>query len=126
MVIARRIFRTQVQAMSIDKIVSATASPTVAATSVAQPRQRSNGDAPPGPAKPAVPSLEAVAQRLETYMKSVSRSLEFRVDAGSGRTVISVRDSDTGELIRQIPSEEVLRLAQMAEDQTVVLVNEKV
>jgi flagellar protein FlaG len=107
--------------MSIDKITSATVAPivgpSVGPTSVGHARK---------PAVTVTPSIEAIAERLEAYMKSVSRSLEFRVDAGSGRTVISVRDSDTGELIRQIPGEEVLRLAQMADDQTVVLLNEKV
>jgi flagellar protein FlaG len=104
--------------MSIDKI----AGPASAGQTVHRPAV----SAPKAAAVTATPSIEAVAQRLETYLKSVSRSLEFRVDAGSGRTVISVRDADTGELIRQIPGEEVLRLAQMAEDQTVVLLNEKV
>lgn len=70
--------------------------------------------------------IEKIAERLESYLRSVARSLEFRVDAASGRTVVSVRDAETGELIRQIPSEEVLRLAEMAEDQTLVLVNETV
>jgi flagellar protein FlaG len=46
-------------------------------------------------------------------MKSSGRSLEFRVDASSGHTVVSVRNPQTGELIRQIPSEETLRLAAM-------------
>jgi flagellar protein FlaG len=70
--------------------------------------------------------IEAVAQRLESYLRSVSRSLEFRVDSASGKTVVTVRDSQTGDLIRQIPGDEVLRLAEMAEDQTIVLVNESV
>ena len=75
---------------------------------------------------PAAQKIEAVAERLETYLRSVSRSLEFRVDSASGRTVVSVRDSETGDLIRQIPGDEVLRLAEMADDQTIVLVNETV
>jgi flagellar protein FlaG len=74
----------------------------------------------------AAPSLESVAARIDQYLKSVSRTLEFRVDGPSGHTVVSVRDTETGDLIRQFPNEEVLRLAEMAEDQTIVLVNEKV
>jgi flagellar protein FlaG len=68
--------------------------------------------------------IAEVAQRIESYLKSVNRSLEFRVDDESGRTVVSVRDGETGDLIRQFPSDEVLRLAQMAEDQTIVLLEE--
>ena len=79
-------------------------------------------EAPPAP--PAAETVKAVAARIESYLKSVSRSLEFRVDAESGHTVVSVRDSETGDLIRQIPNEEVLRFAEMAEDQTIVLIKE--
>lgn len=76
-------------------------------------------------AQPSSEAIKEIAQRIESYLRSVSRSLEFRVDAASGRTVVSVRDSETGDLIRQIPGEEVLRLAQMVEDQTIVLLNER-
>ena len=70
-------------------------------------------------------NIEAVAQQLESVLKRVSRSLEFHVDDASGRMVCSVRDAETGDLIRQIPNEEVLRLAELAHDETIVLVNEK-
>jgi len=70
--------------------------------------------------------ITAVANRIENYLKSVNRALEFKVDSESGRTVVTVRDAENGELIRQIPNEEVLRFAQLAEEQTVVLVSEKV
>lgn len=70
--------------------------------------------------------IKAVAQQLESFLKRVSRSLEFHVDDASGRMVCSVRDAQTGDLIRQIPNEEVLRLAELAHDETIVLVNERV
>lgn len=65
--------------------------------------------------KQAEPSPEAVkraARQLETFMQSMNRYLEFQVDQDSGRTVVTVKDKTTGETIRQIPSEEVMRLAQ--------------
>ncbi|HEY7641662.1 MAG TPA: flagellar protein FlaG [Steroidobacteraceae bacterium] len=78
---------------------------------------------PPVEVKPA--DIEKVAQQLESFLKRVSRELEFHVDDASGRMVCSVRDAQTGDLIRQIPNEEVLRLAELAHDETIVLVNEK-
>jgi flagellar protein FlaG len=81
--------------------------------------------AKPKQAPPPV-EIEAVARQLESFMKRVSRSLEFHVDDASGRMVCSVRDAQTGDLIRQIPNEEVLRLAELAHDETIVLVNERV
>jgi flagellar protein FlaG len=79
------------------------------------------------PVKPKQPpaDIEKVARQLESFLKRVSRSLEFHVDDASGRMVCSVRDAQTGDLIRQIPNEEVLRLAELAHDETIVLVNEK-
>lgn len=75
--------------------------------------------------KPVPRDIEAVARQLESFLKRVSRELEFHVDSSSGRVVCSVRDSQTGDLIRQIPNEEVLRLAELAHDETIVLVNER-
>jgi len=55
--------------------------------------------------------LEAATAQIERFVRSSGRDLQFRVDDDSGRVVVSVRDSDTGELIRQIPSEAALRIA---------------
>lgn len=42
------------------------------------------------------------------------RKLEFSIDEGSGRNVVKVIDSDSGDIIRQFPSEEVLKLSSLA------------
>jgi flagellar protein FlaG len=55
--------------------------------------------------------MKAAAQQIESYLRSIGRALEFSIDDSTGRTVVKVRDSATGETIRQIPSEEALRLA---------------
>jgi flagellar protein FlaG len=97
---------------------SARPQPQQAAAPVAQPHEE--------PKQPPPADIEKVAQQLESFLKRVSRSLEFHVDDASGRMVCSVRDAQTGDLIRQIPNEEVLRLAELAHDETIVLVNERV
>ena len=96
------------------------ASPATAAPE-AQPQQPQQAAA-----APAVTDVTQAVQRIQSYLKSVNHALEFRVDSESGRTVVSVRDVETGNLIRQFPSEEVLRLAQLAEEQSVALLNETV
>lgn len=85
----------------------------------------SAADAPKPKVQQPPADLEKVARQMESFLKRVSRSLEFRVDDASGQVVCSVRDAETGDLIRQIPSEEVLRMAELAQDETIVLVNEK-
>jgi flagellar protein FlaG len=65
----------------------------------------------------------AVAAQLESYLRSVGRELQFSVDSASGKTVVSVRDAATGDVIRQIPSEEALRLAESLGSQSNSLVD---
>ena len=50
---------------------------------------------PPVEVKPV--DIAKVAQQLESFLKRVSRELEFHVDDASGRMVCSVRDAETGE-----------------------------
>ena len=59
----------------------------------------------------------AAAAQIESYLRSNGRSLHFSVDTQSGMTVVSVKDVATGDVIRQIPSEEALRLAHALQTQ---------
>lgn len=63
------------------------------------------------PVEPSAEDVKHAAAQLETFMQGMNRYLEFRVDEDSGRTVVTVKDRNTGETIRQIPSEEIMRLA---------------
>ena len=56
-------------------------------------------------------AVRAAAQQIDSYLKSVGREVEFRVDEETGTTVVTVRQTATGEVIRQIPNEEVLQMA---------------
>ncbi|HID44917.1 MAG TPA: flagellar protein FlaG [Chromatiaceae bacterium] len=53
---------------------------------------------------------EAVG-KLNEYVQAIRRELKFSIDEKSGRTVITVLDSQTKEIIRQIPPEEVVSLS---------------
>jgi flagellar protein FlaG len=44
-------------------------------------------------------------------MQSYARNLQFSVDGSSGKTVVRVVDMETGNVIRQIPSQEALDIA---------------
>jgi flagellar protein FlaG len=67
--------------------------------------------AEPAP-EPSPAQVKQAARQIEGFMQSMNRYLEFRIDQDSGRTVVTVKDKTSGEVIRQIPAEEVLRLAQ--------------
>ena len=56
--------------------------------------------------------LEEMVAGLNNFVQSVQRQLQFSVDENSGKTVITVIDAETDKVVRQIPSEEVLRMQQ--------------
>lgn len=56
--------------------------------------------------------LESAIAQINDYLQSDERNLDFQIDDDAGVTVIRVYDSQTQELIRQIPNEEMLKLAQ--------------
>jgi flagellar protein FlaG len=75
-----------------------------------------SGESLPAPAPPQqVRDVAKTAERLNELMSNRQRMLRFRVDQGSGRTVIVVINEATNEVIRQIPPEELLQLAQNLE-----------
>lgn len=61
--------------------------------------------------EPTYGKLKKAISHIEEFISSHSRQLEFSVHEESGRTVITVRERGSGEIIRQIPPEEVLAIA---------------
>jgi flagellar protein FlaG len=53
---------------------------------------------------------EQIANGLNDLVQELHRELRFTVDRESGDTIIKVVDQDTDEVVRQIPSEEMVRL----------------
>lgn len=92
------------------------AAATLAASSAGMPP----AVAAPAPAQAApAASLEAVAEatrQVAELVQSRASNLVFSLDDDSGRTVVKIVDAQTEEVIRQIPSEEMLALAKAIED----------
>ena len=65
-------------------------------------------DLPPPEPPVSAADVERAVQRLTELMSETQRSLRFQVDEISGRTVITVLDETTHEVVRQIPSPELL------------------
>jgi len=57
------------------------------------------------------PSERALAQ-LNDFLKSQQQQLEFSMDKATRRIVLRVIDTSSGQVIRQVPSEDWLHLAQ--------------
>ena len=60
--------------------------------------------------------IEAVVSSINNLMQNVQRDLTFNMDEESGQAVIKVYDVDSGELVRQIPTEDVLAIATYFQD----------
>lgn len=71
-------------------------------------------------------AVNSAARQIDSYLKSTGRQLDIRVDDSTGRTVVTVRDSLTGDVIRQIPSEEALRLARSLGESAAALIDQTV
>jgi flagellar protein FlaG len=67
-----------------------------------------------------------VTKQIFSFLLSFCRRINFRVDPGSGQMIVSVIDANTGEVIRQVPGEEALKLAQSIEDSLSAMLDERV
>ncbi|HDS1800384.1 TPA: flagellar protein FlaG [Pseudomonas putida] len=70
--------------------------------------------------------VKSAVSEIEKFLKASQRNLEFSTDEESGKIVVKVIASASGELIRQLPSEEALRIARNLSDANNVLFDAKV
>jgi flagellar protein FlaG len=71
--------------------------------------------------------LDDAVSQLNDFVQNVQRDLQFEVDNDLGQTVVKVVDQSTKEVIRQIPNELALRLAEnLQQDEPLTLFNIKV
>lgn len=89
------------------------------------PAQRATHDNPVfAPAQPVTQEAVAAAvQSANAYVQSVSSSLQFSLDEDSGRTVVKMVDTETKEVLRQFPSEEMLSISKSIDRMQGLLIN---
>lgn len=72
---------------------------------------------------------EQVKQVMEEVKQAVEarapNSLDFSIDDSSGKVIVKVTDAATGEMVRQIPSEEMLDIARSIDKMQGLLLKEK-
>ncbi len=56
-------------------------------------------------------TVEGAVEKLNSFMSSMNRDLEFEFDKDIGRTIVTVRDTSTKEVVRVVPSEIAVKLA---------------
>ena len=72
--------------------------------------------------------LEQAVSDINTYVQTINRELQFRVDdvLPLGRTIVTVIDADTEETIREFPSKEALALAHRLKDEAAEAVQSQI
>lgn len=107
---------------SVSNMASGQSSPPVSvasnrdASASAAEAVRTSASAPTAPpAKPAdqisTEQLKEATDRIKAFVQPINSGLEFAIDKDTGRTLVKVIDQQTKEVVRQIPSEEVLNIA---------------
>lgn len=69
--------------------------------------------------------LRQAIEATNAALKQISSDLEFAQDASTGQTVVRVIDSDTQQVIRQFPSEEMLAIARTLDRMQGILIRQK-
>ncbi|MGF1911074.1 flagellar protein FlaG [Vibrio kasasachensis] len=61
---------------------------------------------------------EKAVEQMNDFISSIKTGLSFRIDEQSGRDVVTIFEESTGEIIRQIPDEEMLEVLRRLREQT--------
>ena len=108
--------------MDVGKISGGTASPMTAGSSPSllkevgfsasddsgQPKKAADAE--------AFVDMTELVERFRSQVQSIQRDLNFSVDDSTGDVVVQVIDGDSGKVVRQIPSEEILRLTERLDE----------
>jgi len=73
------------------------------------------GESLPQEVKDSQPSvqqkIEDTVSDLNSFVQNIQRGIQFSVQEETGRSVVTVTDRDSGDVIRSFPSEDVLAMA---------------
>lgn len=112
-------------------VASATESPWVQMLA-GHPAAKGAAAAVEEPSSPADAAEEATPAQVERAVNEVNAALEsrsvglqFEIDKDTDKVVVKVVDRENGEVIRQIPSEEVLRVAKVMGKASGLLVSQR-
>lgn len=64
-------------------------------------------------------------KNINNFFQMSKRTMQFSINEGTGKMVIEIKDEKTGEVIRQIPSEEVLQLEKKLDEVQGLLFSKK-
>ncbi|MEG3693171.1 flagellar protein FlaG [Vibrio coralliirubri] len=87
------------EATSYGKVEKSKEEATEAAIRLAQHRQELNDE-----------ERVKMVEKVNEFISSLNKGVAFKVDEESGRDVVTIYETTTGDIIRQIPDEEMLEI----------------
>lgn len=83
-------------------------------------------EAPPPEKQPhSREDLEKAVGEIRDFVQSSQRQLDFSIDDSTGQVVVKVIATQSGEVIRQLPSELALKLAQSLSEASSLLFDDQ-
>ncbi|MDR1708693.1 MAG: flagellar protein FlaG [Candidatus Accumulibacter sp.] len=76
-------------------------------------------------ANPFAGGLDEAVEEIREFVMPIASDIEFSIDEDSGRTVVKLIDRQTQDIIRQIPSQEMLDLAKALDKLQGLLIRQK-
>ena len=70
-------------------------------------------------------ALNGAVRDLNDFVQTVRRELQFSVDEDTGRSIVTVLNKETDEVVRQIPSEEALAISSFLKSHAGLLIDTK-
>ena len=70
-------------------------------------------------------ALDSAVSSMNDLLGTLGHSLRFNIDDETGKTIVKVMDSQTQEVIKQIPTEEMLAIAKALDKLQGLLVKQK-
>ena len=122
--------------MSIQSIGADTASITALATAGVDVAAKPRPQQAPQPASETNPAalkidqnndgeLRKAVKATNEFVGQINDNLQFSIDHDTGKTIVKVIDSNTKEVIKQIPSEEMIAIAKALDKLKGLLVQQK-
>lgn len=75
--------------------------------------------------EPQDEALSQAVEELNRYVAGSRTDLRFAVDHDAGKVIVSIVDSESGQVLRQMPSVEALRIARYLEHDRLGLIRQR-
>lgn len=113
-----------VKALEVSKPMTTT-TPVDTSTAVSATDKSGTDSGTPATGKVERDQVEKAVQDIQAFVDSNQRNLDFSIDDTTGDVVVKIVATQSGEVIRQLPSEEALKMAQRLKDPHSLLFDEQ-